>query len=468
MRIIVAVALALSIAGPGTAQTRPDQVAFRALYKELVETNTTLSAGDCTLAAQRMATRLKAAGIPDAGVKVFTPPEHPKLGGLVVTLPGTDAKAKAKAILLLAHIDVVEAKREDWTRDPFTLIEEDGYFYARGSSDDKAQAAIYTDSLIRLRTSGFRPRRTIKLALTCGEETPGNFDGAEWLVTNHKDWIDAEFALNEGGSGSRDANGKPKSLGMQAGEKVFQDFRLEATNPGGHSSRPRPDNAIYELSAALLKVATYEFPVQFTDTTRAFFTERAKMEDAETASAIRRLLVNPADAAANAQVSRDAGLHSMLRTTCVATLIDGGHADNALPQRARATINCRMFPRDPVAGVQAQLARAVGNPAITITVLAPLSPTPPPPPLSPMIFGTAVDLAKRLFPGVPVLPTMATGATDGRFLTSAGIPTYGVPGAMGDPDGNGVHGLNERTRVAGLYAQRDYLFELIKLYANLP
>ena len=464
IRRLLTAALTLAVATPGLAQTRPDQIAFRGLYKELVETNTTLSAGDCTIAANRMAARLKAAGFGDGDLTVYVPTEQPKRGGLVAKLPGTDPHAKA--ILLLAHIDVVEAKREDWTRDPFTLIEEGGYFYARGSSDDKAQASIYTDALIRLKTAGTKLRRTVKLALTCGEETPGDFDGAEWLAKNHKDWIDAEFALNEGGGGSRYADGRPKSLGMQAGEKVFQDFRLEATNAGGHSSVPRPDNAIYQLSAALLKVGAYEFPVQFTDTTRLFFKERGKIEGGETEASVNRLLANPADTAANAIVSRDPRLHSMLRTTCVATLLEGGHADNALPQRARANVNCRMFPGDPVEGVRAQLVKAIGDAGVAVTAVPPLSPTPPPPPLTPLVYGTAVDLAKKMFPGVPMLPTMSTGATDGRFLTSAGIPTYGVPGSMGDPDGNGVHGLNERTRVDGLYQQRDYLFELIKLYAN--
>ena len=457
---------ALAASASSIAAERPDQPAFRALYKELVETNTQISNGSCTLAAERMAARLKAAGYGDGDIRLFATPEHPKEGGLVATLPGTDPKAKA--ILLLAHIDVVEAKRADWTRDPYVLVEENGYFYGRGTSDDKAHAAIFTDAMIRLKAGRTKLRRTVKLALTCGEEggPPGTFNGAEWLATQHKDWIDAAFALNEGSVGVKDASGKPVSLGMQAGEKVFQNFRLETTNPGGHSSRPRPDNAIYSLAAALVRVGSYEFPVQFSDTTRAYFTEMAKLTGGEAGAAMTRLLADPSDTAANAIVSKDATYHSMLRTTCVATLLDGGHAENALPQRAGANVNCRMFPGDPIDHVRAQLVKAVADPAVSVTATGAISPTPPPPPLTPLVYGTARAVAAKHFPGVPMLPAMSTGATDGRFLNSAGIPTYGVPGRFSETDGGGVHGLNERKSVAGLYDERDYLFDLIQAYAN--
>lgn len=461
---LTATALAATLAAPVVAEIRPDQAAFRALYKELVETNTTLSVGSCTLAAQRMAARLEAAGFKDDEMRLFSVADHPKEGGLVATLAGKDPKAKA--ILLLAHLDVVEAKREDWARDPFVLVEENGYFYGRGSSDDKAHAAIFTDTLVRLRQSGAKLRRPLKLALTCGEETDGAFNGAHWLVSEHKDWIDAQFALNEGSVGLRDASGKRLSVGIQAGEKVYQDFRIEATNPGGHSSRPRPDNAIYSLAAALVRIGQYEFPVQFSDTTRAYFTQTAKLTGGEMGAAITRLLANPNDLGANAIVSKDPTYHSMLRTTCVATRLDGGHANNALAQRAGANINCRMFPGDPIDNVRAQLVEAAADPSLTIAPTGDISPTPPPPPLTPLVYGTAKMIAEKHFPGVPMLPGMTTGATDGRFLNAGGIPTYGVPGRFSDPDGNGVHGLNERKSVEGLYEERDYLFELIQAYAN--
>jgi acetylornithine deacetylase/succinyl-diaminopimelate desuccinylase-like protein len=461
----IALAASLSASLPvSAADLRPDQAAFRGLYKELVETNTSLSVGSCTLAAERMAARLKAAGYKDSDIRLFGVPDHPKEGGLVAVLPGTDPRAKA--ILLLAHIDVVEAKREDWTRDPFVLVEEGGYFYGRGASDDKAHAAIFTDTMIRLKAAGTKLRRPLKLALTCGEESDGAFNGAQWLSAEHKGWIGAAFALNEGSVGIRDANGKQISLGMQAGEKVYQDFRIEATNPGGHSSKPRPDNAIYSLAAALVRIGQYEFPVQFSDTTRAYFTETAKLTGGEAGAAMLRLIADPKDAAANAIVSQDPTYHSMLRTTCVATRLDGGHANNALAQRAGANINCRMFPGDPIENVRRQIVAAIADPSISVTPTGEISPTPPPPPLSPLVYGNAKAVAQKHFPGVPMLPAMTTGATDGRYLNAAGIPTYGVPGRFSDPDGNGVHGLNERKSVEGLYAERDYLFDLIQVYAK--
>ena len=467
MRHLIAGLLAATIAVPAAAQAlRPDQQAFRALYKELVETNTTVSTGSCNLAAERMAARLKAAGYADADIKLFPgPAERPLDGGLVATLKGSDAKSKA--ILLLSHLDVVEAKRADWERDPFTFIEEGGWYYGRGISDDKAHGAIFTDAMVRLKQAGKAPKRTVKLALTCGEEG-GPFNSADWLVKNHRDWIEAEFALNEGGGGKADAAGKPISLAFQAGEKVYQDFVLETRNPGGHSSRPRPDNAIYELAAGLVRLAQNDFPVMLSDTTRAYFGEMAKLSDAATAGAIRALLANPADAAANAAVSKDPGWHSTLRTTCVATMLDAGHARNALPQRAQANVNCRMFPGESVEKVRGQIMERLGDATISVTPRASENPekAAPPPPLSDMVYGPAVALAAKHFPGIPLIPTMATGATDGRYLNAAGIATYGMPGRFGMPDGNGVHGLNERISVAGVMKERDYLFDLITAYAS--
>jgi acetylornithine deacetylase/succinyl-diaminopimelate desuccinylase-like protein len=457
---------ALLLAAPAAAaDLRPDQAAFRSLYKELVETNTTVSTGSCNLAAERMAARLKAAGFADADIRLFKgPDDRPQDGGLVATLPGSDPNARA--ILLLSHLDVVEAKRADWERDPFAFIEEGGWFYGRGVSDDKAHGAIFTDAMIRLK-AGKPPRRTLKLALTCGEEG-GPFNGAKWLVENHPDWIAADFAMNEGGSGKADDKGKPVSLSFQAGEKVYQDFTLETRNPGGHSSRPRPDNAIYDLANGLAALGKSDFPVQLSDTTRAYFTEMAKLSDGDTATAIKALLANPQNEAANAIVSRDPGWHSTLRTTCVATMLDAGHARNALPQRATANVNCRMFPGDSVEKVRGQIAERLGNQAITVTPRPSENPekAAPPPPLSAQVFGPAVALAKKHFPGVPLIPAMSTGATDGRYLNAAGIATYGMPGRFSMPDGNGVHGLNERISVAGVMKEREYLFDLITTYAN--
>lgn len=463
--VLSCLGLALStqpLAAQGTL--RPDQVKFRDLYKELVETNTTLSVGSCTLAAEKMAARLKAAGYTDQDITLFATPEHPKEGGLVAVLKGSDPRLKP--MLLLAHIDVVEAKREDWTRDPFVMVEENGYYYARGTADDKAMAAMWTDSMIRFKESGYKPKRTIKVALTCGEETTYAFNGAQWLAQNRPELIASEFALNEGGGGDSDGKGKLVSQSMQVGEKAVQNFRIEATNPGGHSSIPVRDNAIYDLADALAKIRAYEFPAQLTDTTRAYFQAVGKAKGGEEGAALLAIAANPDDKAADAIVSKDRVYHSMLRTTCVATLIDGGHANNALPQRAGANINCRIFPGRSIEETRAALVSVIGNPKMTVTVVPPIRPAAVPPPLDPKIMGPATKLAAKYFPGVPVVPVMSTGGTDGIFLGAIGIPVYGVPGPWGDPDGNGAHGLNERMEVKSVMVGRDYLHDLVMAYAD--
>jgi acetylornithine deacetylase/succinyl-diaminopimelate desuccinylase-like protein len=455
---------ALALADP-QPQLRPDQVAFRALYKELVETNTTLSAGDCTLAAQRMVAHLAAAGFSAADAHVFSVPDHPKEGGVIAILHASGTP-KARPVLLLAHIDVVEAKREDWKRDPFTLVEENGYFYARGTSDDKAMAAIWVDTLVRLRSEGFRPSRDLKLALTCGEETATAWNGTQYLVEHQRPWIDAAFAINEGGGGNYDAHGKRELLELQIGQKVYQDFRVETTSPGGHSSQPYKPNAIVALSRALVRVGDHEFPVRFNDVTRAYFTALAKVVGGTGGAAMTALVRNPDDAAADAVVSADKSRHSMLHTTCTPTMITGGHAVNALPQRATANVNCRMLPGSRVDEVRAELARAIDDATVTITAIPPTSPVSPPPPLDPKVIDPAVAVAKQMFPGVPVVPTMMTGATDGKYLATIGIPTYGIDGTFTDPDGGGIHGLDERVGVQSLYDGRDYLYKLVRLYVK--
>jgi acetylornithine deacetylase/succinyl-diaminopimelate desuccinylase-like protein len=443
---------------------RPDQVAFQAIYKELVETNTTLSAGSCTLAAERMATHLRAAGYSDQDVTLFSIPEHPKEGGLVAVLHGRSKTAKA--ILLLGHLDVVEAKREDWTRDPFTMTDENGYFYARGSSDMKAMDATWIDALMRFKQSGYLPKRTIKLALTCGEETTYAFDGAEWLSQNRPELISAAFALNEGGGGRTDGHGKLVVQSIQVGEKASQNYRLETVNVGGHSSIPIRDNAIYELADALEKVRDLEFPLKFSATTQAFFTKAGAARADDMGRAMVALSQNPNDVAAETIVSTDRSYHSMLRTTCVATLLEGGHANNALPQRAAANVNCRIFPGETVAGTQAALEATIRDTGVKITPVPPIRPLAVPPPLDPKVIGPAEKLVAKYYPGVPLVPNMSTGATDGIFLEAIGIPTYGVPGGWSDPDGNGTHGLNERRSERSVFIGRDFLTDLVKLYAD--
>ncbi len=461
IRLALAAALAVALGSAAQAQPQPGEAAFRALYKELVETNTTQSAGSCTLAAERMAARLKAAGVPDSDLTLFSLPQFPKDGGLVAVLPGKDPKARP--LLLLAHLDVVEARREDWTRDPFALVEEGGYFYARGALDDKAQAAIFTDLLIRFRQEGYRPGRTLKLALTCGEEG-GRFNGASWLVQNRRDLIDAEFALNEWAGVNQDAAGKPLFHAVMTDQKSVATFRLETTNPGGHSSRPLPDNAIYHVVRAVDAISRYEFPVQLNDTTRAYFTELARIVGGERAAAMAAIVADPADAKAAAALARDPTDHAMSRTTCVATMFEAGHAANALPQRATATINCRIVPGATRAEVRDTLIRLIADPAVSVSQPAGREGVGGAP-LTPRVLDPIRKVSQQIWPGVPVVPVMEAAATDGKAMIAGGIPTYGVMGIALEPDLGHMHGLNERVGVKAVMDAREFTYRLVKLYA---
>lgn len=448
------------------AQARGDEPAFRALYKELVETDSSWPDGSCTLAAERMGARLKAAGYADADVAIVTDPAHPKEGNLTAILRGSNAKLPA--VLLLAHIDVVAAKRSDWERDPFTLIEEGGYFYGRGTSDDKAMAAAFTDQMIRYKTEGYKPKRTIKLALTCGEETEKALNGVEYLLKNRPDALKAGWALNEGGGGSLDEAGKPVSQGVQAGEKVYQDFTLTATAPGGHSSRQTPHvNAIGWMAAALARINDYDFPVNLTPAARAYFGASAPLYPAKVSAAMAAVGTGKATEADYVAVSAEsASWNATLRTTCIPTLISGGHAPNAQPQSVTANVNCRIIPGESVDAVLARLAEVAADPKVKVTLADPPQPKSSAPELTPQIMGPIEALTKEMWPGVPVIPRLATGATDGRFTNAAGIPTYGVSGMFADPDGQGVHGLNERIRVKSLLDGRAFLYRLVKLYTQ--
>lgn len=465
MRQVFSLTLALALTLPAAAQDlKPDQARFRALFKELIETNTTLSAGDCTLAARKMAAHLKAAGYPDSDLHIFTAPGHPKEGGLVAVLHGSDPKAKA--MLLLGHLDVVEAKRADWTRDPFTLVEENGYFYARGASDMKSLVAAWVDTMVRLKEERFKPARSIKMALTCGEETSTAFNGASWLATHERALIDAEFALNEGGGGRLDEKGKPQIMTVQAAEKFPQNYTLEVTNPGGHSSRPVPNNAIYHLAAGLMKISAYQFPFEANDITKGYFGKMAhQVDDKAVAGAMTAF--SQGNMAAAKTLAANPSYNAVLHTTCIPTLLNAGHANNALPQRADANINCRIFPGTTPQQVRDKLQELVADPEIKVTLADKRSEVPKgPQPLTPKIFQPVESVTAKMWPGVPVVPSMSAGATDGAFLTPAGIPTYGVSGMFGDPDGNGAHGLNERLRVRSVYQGRDFLYEVVKIYAN--
>ena len=467
MKKLLSLLPAAFIAGIATTTSaqnlRTDQAEFRSLYKELVEINTTESVGSCTDAAAMLRDRLKAAGFSDSQLTLFSVPEYPKDGGLVAVLPGSDSKARP--ILLLAHLDVVEANRADWTRDPFKLIEENGYFYGRGSSDDKAQAAIWADAMINFKKSGYTPRRTIKMALTCGEEG-GRFNGAQWLGQNKRDLIDAEFALNEGGGGRLDANGNKEYLAINVGEKIYQDFNLVVTNSGGHSSRPLKPNAIYQMAAALQKIGDYAFPIHLNDTTKAMLTQLSTQTPGPVGAAMKALAINPNDDAAAAVVTQDPTLNGTLRTTCVATMLDAGHAKNALPQRAHANVNCRIAPGENIQQTKDTLIKLVNDPAVAVTYALPEATVSGAVPLTKQILDPAIALGKKMFPGVPMLTTMATGASDGRFIGAVGIPSYGIPGIFYEADYGHIHGLNEQIRVKSFYEGRDYMVELVKLYAD--
>lgn len=471
MRLRLLAASALLALGACASAQAPETAAatdggwadFRALYKDLVEIDTTPATGSCTKAAEAMKVRMAAAGFPSENLHIIIPPMDSKDGNLVAVMPGSDASKGA--IMLLAHIDVVNANREDWVRDPFVLTEEDGYFFARGSKDDKAMAAIFADTLIRYQKEGYRPARTIKMALTCGEEG-GSTNGVRWMLEANRDLMDAEFAINEGGNGIMDSTGRYLYHGVQAGEKTPMNYTLEVTNGGGHSSRPTPDNAIYELADALGAVAAYEFPVEFNEVTRGYFTAMADIVGGEEGATIRAAL-EEGGALALEKLKENPTYNSFLHTTCIATGLEAGHAPNALPQRAQSTINCRLFPGRSRAETGDALEKAIGDDNVKVIYDRTIVDTPLQlPPLTPEIMDPIRKLTEEMWPGVPVVPALLAGATDGRRMIDAGIPTYGVSGIFIDPENTFQHGLNERVPVKSMKEGREFLYRLTKIYAG--
>lgn len=455
------------LAQPLAAQTSltPQQAAARAVYQELVEINTVDSVGSVTKAAEAMAVRFRAAGFPAADVQLLVPAEHPTKGNLVVRYRG---KNQGKPILLLAHLDVVAALRSDWPRDPFIMHEADGYFYGRGTADDKAMAAMFVANLIRYKQEGWVPARDLIIALTADEEG-GGANGVEWLLANHKNLIDAEYALNEGGGGTL-MNDKPLFHSVQAAEKVPVNFTLTTINTGGHSSVPRPDNAIYQLTNALQKLADFTFPVALNEVTRPFFMETAKVESPAMAAAMRAVVANPTDLKNAAIVSADSRYASMLRTSCVATRLTGGHAYNALPQTATANVNCRIVPTSTLEDVRHTLERVFGDTGVKVTMTVPSRERfgQKPTAVHPAVLAATQELTKSMYNGVPVIPTMSTGATDGRFLRAAGIETYGVSGIFSAPGETNAHGRDEKLRVKSFYDGLEFLYQLVKRVADAP
>jgi acetylornithine deacetylase/succinyl-diaminopimelate desuccinylase-like protein len=460
-RLVAALSALLLAAAAGAraaATLTPDQSRARDIYKQLIEIDTTDEHGATTPAAEAMAKRLQDAGVPAADIHVLGP--TPKKGNLVVRLRGSGS---GKPILLLAHLDVVEAKREDWTVDPFTFLEKDGFFYGRGTADVKGGASILVANLIRLVQEHATPSRDLILALTADEEG-GTANGVQWLLDDHRELIDAEFCLNMDGGDFDAASGKRLSGSIQAAEKHYLDLELEVTNKGGHSSQPSSDNAIYHLAAGLSRIAAYTFPVRLNEVTRAFFNGRAALETPEVARDMRAIAGDAPPADAIARLSSDLYFNALLRTTCVATMVSAGHAHNALPQRATANVNCRLLPEDSVKDVTESVIKALADPAISVKASTARD-TSPVSPLRPEIVNGVRKAADAVYPGLPIIPSMETGATDGRQLRTAGIPTYGVSGMFLDEDDNREHGRDERVGVQDYYDALAFNYQLIRALA---
>jgi acetylornithine deacetylase/succinyl-diaminopimelate desuccinylase-like protein len=449
--------LAFSLVAAAMPPDAEKQLA-REIYKQLVEIKSGFTTGETTPVAEAMATRFRAAGFPESDI--FLGGAIPKKFNLVVRYHGAGAR---KPILLLAHTDVVEAKREDWTTDPFTFIEKDGFFYGRGTSDDKAQAAIWVANLLRYKREGFRPDRDIILALTADEEGGGPYNGVDWLIKNHRNLIDAEYCLNEGGWGEA-VNGKRVANDIQVSEKYVINFHLEVRNKGGHSSMPVPDNAIYHLAGALTKLQSFGFPLKTNEVTRAYFTQLAKIQPAPLSTDLANVAKGSEDAMKRVAAESPAW-NATLRTTCVATELQGGHAANALPQLAAATVNCRVLALDSQDYVESTLEKLFADDQVKISVLG--DPTKgPDSPMNQELFKALSRVTDTLWPGVPVIPNMVMGATDGRYLRSVGIPTYGVQGLFMERDDMRAHGRDERMGVTSFYEGQTFLYELVKTLAK--
>ncbi len=440
----------------------------RSILKELIEIDSTDSVGSVTAAAETMAKQLLAAGFPEKDVVVAGPNNRKK--NMVARFRGM---GKRKPILFIGHLDVVEAKRTDWTTDPFQFVEKDGFFYGRGTEDMKEGDALLVTSFLRLKREGFVPDRDLILALTADEEG-GDYNGVDWLLKEHKDWIDAEYCINLDGGEFEKLKGKRVLAGLQASEKVYADFQFETTNPGGHSSVPGAENAIYELAAALTRVQQYSFPVKISDITRNYFAHAAMLTSGKLAEDLRDAAKQPPDAAAIKRLSAIPYYNSLLHTTCVATMLSGGHAPNALPQTARANVNCRIFPGDDPEQVRKTLERVVADPKVKVTVVAaktsdgnliPIVAVPPSP-LLPEVTTTLEKTLATMWPGVPLVPSMSTGATDGKYLRIAGMPTYGISCMFFDMEDQRSHGKDERIGVEDFYEGVEFCYRFIKALAS--
>ncbi len=458
LNLFVICCLFAAVASPENLPPVAEQKLALEIFKEMIESKSGFDTGPTTPIAEAVAARFKAEGFPESDI--FVGGASPRKANVVVRYHGTGAQ---KPILLLAHIDVVEAKREDWTTDPFVFLEKDGYYYGRGTSDDKAQAAVWVANLIRYKREGYKPDRDLILALTADEEGGGPYNGVDWLLKNHRELIDSDFALNEGGRGEM-LHGKRIANDIGLAEKTYADFRFEVRNKGGHSSRPVKDNAIYHLASALTKLSDYDFPLEVNDVTKAYFGQMSKIETGDLSQTMLQVSQGSKDAMAKL-AALSPGYNSMLRTTCVATQLEGGHAPNALPQLAAANLNCRIFPSDKVEDIFESLKKLTETDQVTVTIkqdegAAPASP------LRPDIMKAFNQVTDSMWPGVITLPSMSTGASDGRYLRASGIPTYGVQGFFDERDGGRAHGRDERIPVQSFYEGQTFLYELVKILST--
>jgi acetylornithine deacetylase/succinyl-diaminopimelate desuccinylase-like protein len=467
---IIACIAALSASAAWAAALQSDAVTRETahdIFKQLIEINTTDSIGSTTVAAQAMAQRLLEAGFPKADVVVIGP--NDRKGNMVARYRGKP-NSKLRPVLIIGHLDVVEARREDWSTDPFKFVEQDGYYYGRGTQDMKESDAIAVTDFIRLRKEGYVPDRDIILALTADEEG-GKSNGVDWLLHNHRDLVDAEFALNPDSGGVSMDHGKPLAAEFEATEKLYADYQVLATNPGGHSSLPKPDNAIYHVADALGVLERSPFPFELNAVTREYFGQMAKIESAQNADDLRAILASPPDAAAIARLSKDARYNSTMRTTCVATLLGGGHAVNALPQRAEANVNCRIFPGHSQEEIRLRLIQLFNDPTLSVRYRSDAGELADhgsdrkamvPPPLRTDVMESLRKVAAKLWPGAPVIPNMTTGSSDSVYTMYAGIPSYGISGIAVDRDDIRAHGRDERLKVDSYYTGVEFYYEFLK------
>ena len=464
---LVAAGITYAAVGAEDAADKASDVLARELFKELIEINTTDSAaGNVTAGVEAMAKRFRDAGFPAADVVVLGP-ENPKKKNLVVRLHGT---GKYKPVLMIGHVDVVEAHREDWNLDPFKLTEQDGYFYGRGTSDMKGDDAIMVATLLRMKKEGYKPDRDIILALTADEES-GCCNGPDWLIKNHRNLIDADFVINTDGYSVRSEKGVATMFRLGATEKMYGDYQLTVTNKGGHSSEPRTDNAIYELSQALINVSKHQFPLEINTVTRAYFERLAADATGQRKADLLGILKTPPDPQAAQRLSQQPADNAVMRTNCVATRLDGGHANNALPQRAQANINCRIFPGHSLEEIRQDLIKAINNPQVTVHYVAddgkvadktPDRKNVAPPPLKPEVMKPLEAVVAQMWPGIKVVPFMDAGASDAVYTSAAGMPTYGITGLAVDVDDVRAHGRDERIRVAAFYKANEFFYRYMK------